>query len=235
MCDPLVPILPALLLALPLAGVASCLADGSNASTPTDGAEGRTAADTGAPSGYAVLASEGLGRTLFALKSDARSAKAAALAALRDLGRVFDDKPLVGGAFGDVQDKQCRGWFTARLKGQPIKGFVASGVGGRWGGGHRRLRPGRRGHIGVGGAAGRGAGFKAMGRSRAARRQRDAQASVGLEDHSEHRDRRHPGCRPFGADHWAGTWHTGRCPEFPHCAASPRRGRHARRALLGIL
>jgi hypothetical protein len=129
MCSPLFQILPALVLALPLLGVASCLAEGSESSTRADGADGPAAAAPGAPSGYTVLASEGPGRTLFVLKPDIHSAKAAALAALRDLGKVFDDKPLVSGAFGDAEDKQCRGSFTAKLKGQALKGFVACGIG----------------------------------------------------------------------------------------------------------
>jgi hypothetical protein len=125
----LVQIAEALVFKLPLLGVAIWVAEGSNTSAQADGTEGQALAASKAPSGYTVLASEGLGRTLFALRPDTRSAKAAVVAALRDLGKVFDDEPLVSGAFGDAEDKQCRGSFTAKLKGQALKGFVASGVG----------------------------------------------------------------------------------------------------------
>jgi hypothetical protein len=95
---------------------------------PADAAEPATGA-AGKLAGYTVLAAQGAGRTLFALKPGMRSAKEAVLAALRDLKGVFDDKPAVSGAFGDANDKQCHGSFAAKLKGRAVKGFVAAGIG----------------------------------------------------------------------------------------------------------
>jgi len=123
-------IVSALILALPLPGVLVCLAQGPPAGAGADDAQERAMPATGAPSGYMILAWGGVGRTLFALKANTRSAKTGVVAALRDLGQVFDAKPAVtGDGFGDAEDKQCGGSFTARLKGQAIKGFVACGVG----------------------------------------------------------------------------------------------------------
>ncbi len=129
MRDKLVRIVSGLVLALAVLEARLWGAEDAKAGGGADGVAGQAAAAPGAPSGYTVLASEGPGRTLFALKADTRSAKAAALAALRELGKVFDEKPVVSGAYGDDADKQCRGSFTAKLKGQPVKGFVACGVG----------------------------------------------------------------------------------------------------------
>ncbi len=79
--------------------------------------------------GYSVLAAAGTGRTLFTAKPGVRSAKQGALAALRDLAGVFDAKPVVSAAFGDEQDKQCYGSFTAQQQHQPVKGFIICGIG----------------------------------------------------------------------------------------------------------
>jgi hypothetical protein len=51
------------------------------------------------------------------------------LAALHDLRAVFDEKPQASGAFGDANDKECQASFTAKFKGQAIKGSILCGVG----------------------------------------------------------------------------------------------------------
>jgi hypothetical protein len=79
--------------------------------------------------GYDLLASAGTGRALFAQKPGIRSAKEGVLSALRDLRQLYDGKPEVSGGFGDTNDKQCQGSFTAREKGQQVKGTVLCGVG----------------------------------------------------------------------------------------------------------
>jgi hypothetical protein len=84
---------------------------------------------SGGPANYDVLASVPSGKALFALKLGIESAKRGVLAALHDLSKTFDDKPAIAGAFGDANDKQCQASFTAKLKGQPVKGTVLCGTG----------------------------------------------------------------------------------------------------------
>jgi len=84
---------------------------------------------SGSLTGYDVLASAGEGRTLFVLKAGVHSAKEGVLAALHDFRAAFDDKLVIGGAFGDIKDRQCQGAFMAKLKGQPAQGTVFCGVG----------------------------------------------------------------------------------------------------------
>lgn len=88
-----------------------------------------TGAAVGGLAGYDLLTSRGTGRAFFAQKPTVRSAKEGALAALRDLRALFDEKPALAGAFGDEKDKQCQASFTAKLKGQAVKGSVLCGVG----------------------------------------------------------------------------------------------------------
>lgn len=97
--------------------------------TNQPGANPAGKAPEGALEGYTVLATQESGRTLFILKTNVHSAKEAVLGTLHDLARLFDQKPAVAGGFGDANDRQCRGAFTAKLAGQPVKGTVTAGVG----------------------------------------------------------------------------------------------------------
>jgi hypothetical protein len=83
----------------------------------------------GALAGYSVLASTDAGKSLFAQNTDAKSAQAALQATLHDLGKFFDAKPTVGGAFVDDKDQRGGASFTAQLKGKDIKGSILCGIG----------------------------------------------------------------------------------------------------------
>jgi hypothetical protein len=89
-----------------------------------------TSNSSGAPAGYDVVITTSFGKKLVAHKAEARSVEATLAGALQDLSRYFDARPVAKGAFVDAKERRQGGApFTAKLKGQPIKGLVSCVIG----------------------------------------------------------------------------------------------------------
>ena len=84
----------------------------------------------GGLAGYTVVISTESGKALSAQKPQATSVQSALRSTFPDLAGYFDDRPAIGGAYEDVKDHRSGGTsFTAKLKGQPVKGFVSCKLG----------------------------------------------------------------------------------------------------------
>lgn len=80
--------------------------------------------------GYTVALATESGKTLTASKPNATTVRAALESTFPDLARYFDGRPAIQGAFEDARDHRTGGAsFTAKLHGQPVKGFVSTTVG----------------------------------------------------------------------------------------------------------
>jgi hypothetical protein len=80
--------------------------------------------------GYTSLASTETGATLFAQRPDASTPQAAILAALHDLAKILDTKPVVQGAFADAQSQHRGGaTFVGAISNHPVKGTIMVGIG----------------------------------------------------------------------------------------------------------
>lgn len=78
------------------------------------------------PAGYTVVATTNSGKSLTVQKADATSVRAALEATFPDLARYFGERPAIAVAYEDSKDHKSGGaTFTAKLNGQPIRGFVS--------------------------------------------------------------------------------------------------------------
>jgi hypothetical protein len=79
------------------------------------------------PAGYSAITSTDFGKALFAEKPDATSVTAALESTLPDLGKYFDARPTIKGAYEDSKTHESGGaLFTAVLAGQPMKGVISA-------------------------------------------------------------------------------------------------------------
>ena len=96
--------------------------------SPAQGAAGN--AGGGVPKGYSVVIATDSGKKLVAHKAEAKSVAAALGSSLQDLSGWFDSRPATKGAFVDAKERRQGGApFTAKLKGQPVKGLVSCVLG----------------------------------------------------------------------------------------------------------
>jgi hypothetical protein len=80
--------------------------------------------------GYRVIATTDTGKALSSQKPQATSVQSALESTFPDLARYFDGRPAISGAFEDSKDHRSGGAsFAAKLKGQPVKGFVSCKLG----------------------------------------------------------------------------------------------------------
>ncbi len=105
------------------APVANPLAPATPAATPT--ASGQSSAAPSSSADFSVLGATQTGKTLFAKLPAATTLESAITQTADDLGKMFDAKPALTGAFADSQTK-CRGGalFTAKLSGHDIHGWI---------------------------------------------------------------------------------------------------------------
>jgi hypothetical protein len=83
----------------------------------------------GAPAGYSVVTSTDYGKAFTTRKEQATSVQSALESTFPDLARYFGARPAVVGAFEDSKDHRSGGAsFTAKLNGQPVRGFVSCTV-----------------------------------------------------------------------------------------------------------
>lgn len=86
---------------------------------------GETSSSPGMPAGYTLVASSDDGKKLVTHKTGPATLLAYLQITLRDLGKVFDGRPTLNGAFSDEQVKGRGGAsFSGKLSGQPITGIV---------------------------------------------------------------------------------------------------------------
>lgn len=79
---------------------------------------------------FSVLGSTSTGQTLFMKLPAGQTLEAAITQTADELGKVFDAKPTISGAFANAQGKDKGGaTLTAKLKGQEIKGSIFCGTG----------------------------------------------------------------------------------------------------------
>ncbi|MCX6929611.1 MAG: hypothetical protein NT154_41310 [Verrucomicrobia bacterium] len=96
--------------------------------SPAQGVTGNSSG--GVPKGYSVVITTDSGKKLLTHKTEAKSVEAALGSSLQDLSGWFDARPATKGAFVDAKERRQGGApFTAKLKGQPVKGLVSCALG----------------------------------------------------------------------------------------------------------
>ena len=79
--------------------------------------------------GFTVLGATPKGKTLFIKLPNAQTLESAMTQAADELGKVFDAKPTLGGAFAEAKSRNKGGvTLTAKLKGHDIHGVIFCGV-----------------------------------------------------------------------------------------------------------
>lgn len=111
--------------ALALGGTAAPEAERNTLTSATSPSQSLAPDKGQIPADYKVVTVTESGRRLVAHKANARSVQSVLAEAIRDFSKYFDAKPAINGAFAEARERRYGGAsFTARFKGQAVKGTV---------------------------------------------------------------------------------------------------------------